>query len=110
MVKSVNLVGKMARKVAATEEGVSDYQLHIQINYKFVSAKLDISSQSVSSTNTALDILRLIRSENVGPRTFYDLVRFGSAGIALHHVKELAIKGGRAKPITIYSKKKLKKN
>ena len=75
-----------------------------------MSAKLDISSQSASSTNTALDILRLIRSENVGPRTFYDLVRFfGSPGIALNHVTELAIKGGRAKPITIYAKDKAEK-
>lgn len=49
-----------------------------------------------------LDWLRLIRSENVGPRTFFRLLeRFGSAGAALAALPDLARKGGRAKPITI---------
>lgn len=42
--------------------------------------------------------LRLIRSENVGPITFYHLLaRFGSAQAALEAVPELAAKGGRKK-------------
>ncbi|MFD1331622.1 DNA-processing protein DprA, partial [Methylopila musalis] len=41
--------------------------------------------------------LRLIRSENVGPRTFRDLVNhFGGAQAALDAVPDLARRGGRA--------------
>jgi len=47
-----------------------------------------------------LDWLRLIRSENIGPRTFRALVnRYGGAGPALEALPELARRGGR--PITI---------
>ncbi len=50
-----------------------------------------------------LAILRLIRSENVGPRTFYSLIKmFGSASKALENVAELSLKGGRSKPIKIF--------
>jgi len=52
-----------------------------------------------------LDWLRLIRSENVGPRTFFKLIeRFGSAAAALDALPELAKKGGAARPITICPK------
>ena len=44
-----------------------------------------------------LDWLRLIRSENVGPVTFLQLLqRFQSAAAALAALPELARKGGRA--------------
>jgi hypothetical protein len=43
-----------------------------------------------------LDWLRLIRTENVGPVTFYQLLsRFGSAGAALEALPGLATRGGR---------------
>lgn len=43
-----------------------------------------------------LDWLRLIRSENVGPRTFRALVnQFGGAGAALEALPDLARRGGR---------------
>ena len=43
-----------------------------------------------------LDWLRLIRSENVGPRTFRTLLnRFGGAGPALRALPDLARQGGR---------------
>lgn len=43
-----------------------------------------------------IDWLRLIRSENVGPRTFRALVnRYGGAGLALEALPDLARKGGR---------------
>ncbi|MGO4704158.1 DNA-processing protein DprA [Microvirga sp. 2MCAF38] len=43
-----------------------------------------------------LDWLRLIRSENVGPRTFRALInQFGGAGAALDALPDLARKGGR---------------
>jgi DNA processing protein len=49
-----------------------------------------------------LDWLRLIRSENVGPITFYQLLaRFGSAEAALAALPEFARRGGRGKPLTI---------
>lgn len=52
-----------------------------------------------------VDILRLIKSENVGPKTFLHLVKvFGSAKTALENIGELSLKGGRTKPIKIFSK------
>lgn len=52
-----------------------------------------------------LDWLRLIRSENVGPRTFIRLLeRYGSAARALAELPELAKRGGRARPIIVCPK------
>ncbi len=52
-----------------------------------------------------LDRLRLIRSENVGPITFLQLLRrFGSAGAALAALPELARRGGRRKALRIASR------
>ena len=52
-----------------------------------------------------LDWLRLIRSENVGPVTFYQLLaRFGSAEAALAALPEVARRGGRAKSLAIFSR------
>ncbi len=57
--------------------------------------------QSLSDTEK-LDWLRLIRSENVGPITFRQLLgRFGKATAALEALPELARRGGRRKPIKI---------
>jgi DNA processing protein len=50
------------------------------------------------SDEQRLDWLRLIRSENVGPRTFRSLVaHFGSAGAALDALPHLARRGGAAR-------------
>lgn len=47
-----------------------------------------------------LSWLRLCRTENVGPITFYRLIqRYGSAENALEALPELAKRGGRAKPL-----------
>ena len=47
-----------------------------------------------------LNWLRLFRTENIGPITFYKLIeRFGSAGEALEALPELAARGGRKKPL-----------
>jgi DNA processing protein len=52
-----------------------------------------------------LDWLRLIRSENVGPVTFYQLLgRFGSAAAALDALPEVARRGGRERPLAICGK------
>lgn len=49
-----------------------------------------------------LACLRLIRSENVGPVTFRELINhFGGAERALEALPELSRKGGRGKPIRI---------
>ena len=49
-----------------------------------------------------LDWLRLIRSENVGPVTFYQLLaRFGSAEAALAALPDIARRGGRARPLSL---------
>jgi DNA processing protein len=48
--------------------------------------------------------LRLIRSDNVGPRTFRSLLRhFGSARAALERLPELARRGGASRPQRICS-------
>lgn len=52
-----------------------------------------------------LDRLRLIRSENVGPRTFQRLLeRFGTAGAALAALPELAKRGGGRRAIAVCPK------
>jgi DNA processing protein len=51
------------------------------------------------------DWLRLIRSENVGPRTFFALIRkFGAAGAALDALPDLARRGGASRPIRVASR------
>lgn len=48
--------------------------------------------------------MRLIRSQNVGSKTFANLIKlFGSASAALDNIEEFSVKGGRAKPIKPYS-------
>jgi DNA processing protein len=54
------------------------------------------------SDQERLDRLRLIRSDNVGPRTFQSLVNhLGSAGAALEALPNLARRGGAREPIRI---------
>lgn len=51
-----------------------------------------------------IDILRLIRSQNVGSRTFISLIKFfGSASRALENIADFSLRGGRSKPITLYT-------
>ena len=52
-----------------------------------------------------LDWLRLIRTENVGPITFHELLeRFGTAGAALEAIPGLRYRGGMRRPGAIYTK------
>lgn len=61
-------------------------------------------SSSSSYTQEVINIVRLIRSENVGIRTFFHLIKFfGTAAKALNHVKDLAKEGGRKTPIKVCS-------
>ncbi|WP_135079106.1 DNA-processing protein DprA [Terasakiella sp. SH-1] len=64
-----------------------------------------MGSSSLTS-DERLAWLRLIRSENVGPVTFYRLLeQFGTAKEALDAVPHLAKKGGRKKAIKICSRR-----
>jgi len=52
-----------------------------------------------------IDILQLIRSENVGPVTFFQLLRrFGSPKAALDALPELAQRGGMKRPLRLASR------
>jgi len=52
-----------------------------------------------------VDALRLIRSEQVGPMTFFRLVKFcGSVEKAIEMAPSISKRGGRAKPIKLASK------
>jgi len=57
-----------------------------------------VSAPIKLSDTQRIDWLRLIRSENVGPRTFHSLVNHcGSAQAALQHLPELARRGGASR-------------
>ena len=64
-----------------------------------------MSNRTKLSDEQRVDWLRLIRSDNIGPRTFHDLVEhFGSVGAALAALPGLARRGGSARPIRICSR------
>lgn len=59
---------------------------------------------SAYSREDRLNRLRLIRSENIGPITFHQLLaRFGTAAAALAAIPNLAKQGGRGKPLKLAS-------
>jgi DNA processing protein len=61
----------------------------------------DVFGHTISEIER-LQRLRLIRSENVGPITYYSMVeRFGSAAAALAALPELARRGGRTKAVKV---------
>jgi DNA processing protein len=59
---------------------------------------VDVISTTIELTEAErIDRLRLIRSDNVGPRTFHALIdRFGTARLALERLSDLARRGGGA--------------
>src|ERR1700736_1674837 len=68
--------------------------------------RMDTRSPSTThlTDEQRLDWLRLIRSDNVGPRTFRSLIHhFGSARIALQRLPDLARRGGADRPGRICS-------
>jgi DNA processing protein len=67
-------------------------------------AKIFTSKEKPLYSQNTIDSLRLIRSENVGNKTFFDLIKlFGKASEAIKHVEEMSLKGGRKKPIKLFS-------
>jgi DNA processing protein len=73
--------------------------------------ELFLSKKSpISYSDETIDILRLIRSENVGPRTFASLIKlFGSPKVAIANIGEFSIRGGRSKPIKVATENEAKK-
>jgi len=66
---------------------------------------LFVQDKAPNYSEETIDILRLIRSENVGPKTFFHLIKlFGSASKALENIGEFSVKGGKSKPITVFSR------
>src|SRR6266581_9775809 len=68
--------------------------------------RMDIRTPSTTHSTDAqrVDWLRLIRSDNVGPRTFRSLINhFGSARTALQRLPDLARRGGAPRPGRICS-------
>lgn len=65
---------------------------------------MDASNNPLHLTDAErLDRLRLIRSENIGPRTFQSLLRhFGDARTAIAQLPDLAKRGGAARTGRIY--------
>lgn len=62
-----------------------------------------LKQQSAPADQEKLDWLRLARTENVGPITFYRLLEaYGSPAKVLNILPELAKRGGRAKPLKAY--------
>jgi DNA processing protein len=67
---------------------------------------MDTRSPSTANLTDAqrIDWLRLIRSDNVGPRTFRSLIKhFGNAHTALERLPDLARRGGADRPGRICS-------
>jgi DNA processing protein len=62
-------------------------------------------NKAPSYSDATIDILRLIRSENVGSKTFLHLIKlFGNASAALENIADFSLKGGRSKPIKVFSR------
>lgn len=58
-----------------------------------------------SNHNELISVFRLIHSENVGPKTFWNLISiYKTATNALENIVHMSLKGGRDKPIKIISK------
>ena len=57
------------------------------------------------SNDSIIDVLRLIRTQNVGPITFFQLMmRFGSAAEALAQLPHISVRGGRKEAIAPFSR------
>ncbi|MBL0941219.1 MAG: DNA-protecting protein DprA [Alphaproteobacteria bacterium] len=67
-------------------------------------ANHNLPSLNLPTKQETIAWLRLIRTEGIGPITFYSLLdKFGSASEALYGLPDFAKKSGRKKPLAIYS-------
>ena len=63
------------------------------------------SAPKISYDIETINILRLIRSENIGPKTFFSLIKlFGDEATAIDNAPDFSLRGGKSKPIKIFSK------
>ncbi|MCZ6886811.1 MAG: DNA-processing protein DprA [Rickettsia endosymbiont of Ixodes persulcatus] len=63
------------------------------------------SSSKTSYSTEIINILRLIRTDIFGPKTFFSLIKlFGDAATAIDNAPDFSLRGGRSKPIKIFSK------
>jgi DNA processing protein len=63
---------------------------------------MNLPLRRVLTDEERIDWLRLSRTAQVGPITFFALIaRFGSAGAAIEELPRLAVRAGRAKPAAI---------
>ncbi|HJD59884.1 MAG TPA: DNA-processing protein DprA [Rickettsia endosymbiont of Omalisus fontisbellaquei] len=68
------------------------------------------SASKISYDIETINILRLIRSENIGPKTFFSLIKlFGDAATAVDNAQDFSLRGGKSKPIKIFSKSEAEK-
>lgn len=69
-----------------------------------------LRKSSITYDASTIDILRLARSDGISPRLFFKLIEyFGNAGSALEKISEFSLKGGRKKPIKIFSNSEVEK-
>lgn len=69
-----------------------------------MSSSLFFRQKSPTYSQETINILRLYRSENVGAKTFQQLIElFGTASNAIENIAEYSLRGGRSKPIKVYS-------
>ncbi len=60
--------------------------------------KNPFTTKPTSYTDKVIDILRLIRSENIGIKTFYNILKYyGSAKVALENIPEFMTRIGKSK-------------
>ncbi|MFP3012717.1 MAG: DNA-processing protein DprA [Rickettsia sp.] len=63
------------------------------------------SAPKISYDIETINILRFIRSKNIGPKTFFSLIKlFGDAATAIDNAPDFSLRGGKSKPIKIFSK------
>ncbi|AFC71398.1 DNA processing protein DprA [Rickettsia australis str. Cutlack] len=64
-----------------------------------------MSAPQISYDIETIKILRLIRSENIGSKTFFSLMQlFGDAGTAIDNSPDFSLRGKKSKQIKIFSK------
>ncbi len=71
--------------------------------------ELFLDTNRVSYTKETIDILRLIRSENVGSRTFWSLIKLFGSSTAIENIQEFSLRGGRSKPVKVFSQSEASK-
>ncbi len=90
-----------ARKLIGPAAGLRPHPLTFARPWRTLRAMGEQETRPISDSER-LDRLRLIRSENVGPITFFRLLEhFGSAEAALNALPDLAQRGGRERRIKI---------